>query len=112
METNIFEQFQGSDLDRLAECIKAVRAAGLTIDKYTHTGVNEHSGNVWIASEDWPGCVYCSISFNVQWSYFCPECGSEYDFDTYESMCDYVKKHETVDHDLACENCIKESEIV
>lgn len=32
---NLFQQFQGADLDRLIECIKAVRAAGLTIDKYT-----------------------------------------------------------------------------
>jgi hypothetical protein len=29
---NLFEQFQGADLDRLTDCIKAIRAAGLTID--------------------------------------------------------------------------------
>ena len=103
--SNIFEQFQGADLDRLAECIKAVRAAGLTIDKYTHTGVNEHSGNVWIASEDWPGCVYCSISFNVQWSYFCPECGDEHDFDTYQALENYASEY---DYDR-CETCAHET---
>jgi hypothetical protein len=56
---------KGADIDRLVECIKAARAAGLSIDKYTSAGVNDNSGNVWLASEDWTGCVYCSIGFDV-----------------------------------------------
>ena len=34
MEYNFFEQFQGADLDRLSECLKAIRQAGLKTDKY------------------------------------------------------------------------------
>ena len=105
---NLFEQFQGADLDRLIDCIKAIRDAGLTIDKYTQAGVNENSGNVWIASEDWPGCVYCSIGFDVQWSYFCHECGEEHDFDTYREMESYAS-----DNDYQhCHSCHEETEEV
>ena len=105
--TNIFEQFQGADLDRLADCIKAVKAAGLTIDKYTQAGVNQNSGNVWIWGECWAGGVYCSIGFNVQWSYPCPECGEEHDFDTYQALENYVSDY---DYDR-CESCAPETEI-
>jgi hypothetical protein len=101
--SNLFEQFQGADLDRLAECIKAVRLAGLNIDQYTQAGVNEHSGNVWVSNEDWAGCVYCSIGFDVQWLHFCFDCGSEYDFDTYQELVDYADKHHG-----HCEACIDE----
>lgn len=104
--TNIFEQFQGNDLDRLIECIKAIRAAGLTIDKYTHAGVNENSGNVWVIGECWTGCVYCSISFDVKWSYSCPECGKEHDFETYWEMESYSGEY---DYDR-CESCHEEIE--
>jgi hypothetical protein len=100
MESNIFEKFQGADLDRLADCIKAIRAAGLQVDKYTQAGVNQGSGNVWVWSEDWPGCVYCSIGFDVAWSHSCPECGTETDFDTYQEMRDFVDEH-----DGLCESC-------
>lgn len=103
---NLFQQFQGADLDRLIECIKAVRAAGLTIDKYTHAGVNENSGNVWIIGECWTGCVYCSIGFDVKWSYSCPECGEEHDFDTYWEMESYSGEY---DYDR-CESCHEETE--
>ena len=48
--TDLFQNFQGADIDRLIECIKAARAAGLSIDKYTSAGVNDNSGNVWLAS--------------------------------------------------------------
>ena len=91
---NIFSQFQGADLDRLTECIKTVRRAGLTLDNCCQAGVNQGSGNVWIWSEDWPGCVYCSIGFDVQWSYSCPECGEEYDFDSYSAMEHYAHAHD------------------
>lgn len=91
---NIFEQFQGADLDRLAECVKAIRLAGLTIGKHTDAGVNQGSGNVWVWSEDWPGCVYCSIGFDVAWCYSCPECGEEHDFDTFEEMEEYASRYE------------------
>lgn len=92
--SNIFEQFSGSDFYRLAECIKAIRKAGLSTDKYTQAGVNQNSGNVWVWSEDWPGCVYCSIGLNVKWSYSCPECGEEHDFDTYEEMAGYASEND------------------
>lgn len=92
MENNLFEQFSGADLDRLAECIKAIRAAGLSTDKYTQAGVNQSSGNVWVWSEDWAGCVYCSIGFDVAWCYSCPECGEEHDFDSYEDLAHYAAK--------------------
>jgi hypothetical protein len=83
---NFFEQFQGADLDRLSECLKAIRLAGLRTDKYTQAGVNQSSGNVWVWSEDWAGCVYCSIGFDVSWSYSCRECGEEFDFLTYAEL--------------------------
>lgn len=98
--TNIFEQFQGADLDRLAECLKAIKEAGLSVDKYCQAGVNQNSGNVWVWSEDWAGCVYCSIGFDVQWSYSCPECGEEHDFDSYDDMAHYAAKWVG-----QCENC-------
>lgn len=98
---NIFDQFQGADLDRLTDCLKAIRQAGLSVDKYTQAGVNPTSGNVWVWSEDWYGSVYCSISFDVQWCYSCPECGEEHDFDTYEELKDYVIKHDY----SQCESC-------
>lgn len=91
---NIFSQFYGADLDRLTDCIKAVRAANLSLDKYCQAGVNDSSGNVWIWSEDWPGCVYCSIGFDVAWSYSCPECGEEHDFESYGDLCDYAAIHD------------------
>ena len=103
---NLFEQFQGADLDRLFECIKAIRAAGLTIDNYTCAGVNQNSGNVWVIGECWPGCVYCSIGFDVQWSYSCPECGDEHDFDTYQALESYASDNE-YDH---CATCYEETE--
>ncbi len=97
---NIFEQFAGADLDRLTECIKAIRAAGLCIDKYTQTGVNQSSGNVWVWSEDWAGCVYCSIGFDVAWMHACPDCGEETDFTTYDELIEFVEKH-----DCLCASC-------
>ena len=102
-ELNLFEKFEGTDLDRLIECLKAIKDADLKVDKYCQAGVNQNSGNVWVWSENWPGCVYCSIGFNVQWSYSCGECGEEYDFDSYSDMCDYAEKCN--DHDQKCAAC-------
>lgn len=89
----IFEQFEGADLDRLVECLQAIKRAGLSVDKYTQAGVNQGSGNVWVWSEDWPGCVYCSIGFDVAWCYSCPECGEEHDFDSYLEMEEYAEHY-------------------
>ena len=100
MSESLFEQFQGADLDRLAECLKAIRLAGLSTSKYTQAGVNQNSGNVWVWDEDWAGCVYCSIGFDVQWSYSCPECGEEHDFDNYSEMEDYAQRYEG-----SCKTC-------
>jgi hypothetical protein len=97
---SLFEQFEGADLDRLVECLQAIKGAGMRVDKYTMAGVNQNSGNVWVASEDWPGCVYCSIGFDVAWSYSCPECGEEHDFDTFEEMSEYASRYES-----SCKAC-------
>lgn len=102
---NLFSQFIGADLDRLMECIKAVKAAGLSIDKYTMAGVNDNSGNVWIADEGWRGCVYCSIGFDVQWSWSCGNCGEEYDFDSYADMEEFADKQEDATDFEGCEKC-------
>lgn len=100
METNLFERFEGADLDRLVACLQAIKQAGMRVDKYTQAGVNQNSGNVWVASEDWPGCVYCSIGFDVAWSYSCLECGEEHDFDTFEEMSEYAERYES-----SCKAC-------
>lgn len=93
--TNLFEQFEGADLERLEDCLKAIRKAGLKVDKYTHAGVNNSSGNVWVWSEDWAGCVACSIGFDVFWVYSCPECGEEWEFEEYETMEQYASQFES-----------------
>lgn len=102
---SLFEQFEGADLDRLVECLNAIKAAGKRVDRYTMAGVNQNSGNVWVMSEDWPGCVYCSIGFDVAWCYSCPECGEEHDFDTFEEMEEYASRYES-----SCESCATERE--
>ena len=96
----LFRNFEGADLDRLIECIKAARQAGLTLDKYTQAGVNQSSGNVWLWSEDWAGSVYCSIGFDVAWLHSCPECGADTDFDTYRELENFVSEYED-----ECQNC-------
>ena len=101
---NIFDSINGCDLDRLALCIQAVRKAGLSIDKYAQAGVNQSSGNVYIWSEDWSGCVYCSIGMGVQWSYSCPNCGEEFDFDDYGHCEDFARECGEKDgHCTACQ---------
>lgn len=97
---SLFEQFEGADLDRLVECLNAIKAAGKRVDRYTQAGVNQNSGNVWVWSEDWPGCVYCSIGFDVAWCYSCSECGEEHDFDTFEEMEEYTSRYES-----SCKAC-------
>ena len=91
--SNLFEQFEGADLERLTDCLAAIRKAGKSVDRYTMAGVNQGSGNVWVWSEDWPGCVYCSIGFDVAWCYSCPECGEEHDFETFEEMEEYAERY-------------------
>ncbi len=105
MNNNLFETFSGADLDRLIKCIQAIRAEGLTLDKYSQAGVNNNSGNVYIWSEYWAGCVYCSLAGDVCWSYSCGECGEEYDFETEQECREYAEKH-----DYKCESCNPESE--
>jgi hypothetical protein len=103
---NMFEQFHGADLERLTECLTAIRIAGLKVDKYTQAGINPHSGNVWVWSEDWSGSVYCSIGFDLAWLWSCPNCGEEYEFETYQEMEDFAsEQHEK--HD-GCKSCCEE----
>lgn len=102
---SLFEQFAGADLDRLAECLKAIRENGLSTSPYTQAGVNQSSGNVWVWDEDWVGCVYCSIGFDVQWSWSCGQCGEEYDFDTYQEMDDFVARQNDLTDCNGCEHC-------
>lgn len=91
---NLFEQFQGADIHRLVECLKAIQTAGLSTSKHTQAGVNQSSGNVWVWNEDWAGCVACSIGFDVAWWHSCSECGEEYEFDSYEELQEYIEKYE------------------
>ncbi len=93
-KTSLFEQFQGADLERLADCLVAIRKAGLSTTPYTQAGLNENSGNVWVWDEDWSGCVACSIGFDVVWIYSCPECGEEWEFEEYEMMGKYASQFE------------------
>lgn len=97
---NIFAQFSGADLDRLIKCIEKVRAENLTLDSSCQAAINDNSGNVYIWSENWAGTVYCSIGFDVCWSYYCGNCGEEIDFDT-ESHCRTYAE----DHDYQCASC-------
>lgn len=90
---NLFEQFQGADLERLADCLHAIKKAGLKTTKYTQAGVNQSSGNVWVWDEDWIGCVACSIGFDVFWCYSCRECGHEEEFETYEELDAYTQEN-------------------
>ena len=76
-----------------------------TTSKHTHAGVNQGSGNVWVWDEDWAGCVYCSIGFDVSWMHNCPECGEEHDFDSYHDLVEYVDRH-----DGNCSACTEETE--
>ena len=105
---SLFEQFAGADLDRLAECLKAIRENGLQTSPYTQAGVNQSSGNVWVWDEDWVGCVYCSIGFDVQWSWQCGQCGEEFDFDTYAEMDSFVSKQNDLTDCNGCESCHEE----
>ena len=91
--TDLFQNFQGADIDRLTDCLTAIRKAGLTMDKHTMAGVNQNSGNVWVWSEDWAGCVACSIGFDVFWVYNCPECGEEHEFETYLELEEYQSQY-------------------
>lgn len=105
---NLFEQFAGADLDRLTDCLQAIRRAGLTVDKYTQAGINHNSGNVWVWGECWSGSVYSDLAGNVRWSYFCHECGEEYSFETYQELEDYASEYEH----SACQSCKTETEQV
>ena len=42
----ITEEFQGADLERLNDCIKAIHKAGLRIGKHTQAGINQSSGKM------------------------------------------------------------------
>jgi len=107
---NMFEKFQGADWDRLQDCLKAIQQAGLRPDKSTQAGINPHSGNVWVWSEDWAGCVYCSIGFDVAWSWSCPNCGEEYEFENYAELEAFVEEqNEKTDHE-GCEKCVTTNE--
>jgi len=68
-KSSLFEQFQGADLERLADCLHAIKNAGLSTSPYTQAGVNESSGNVWVWDESWVGCVACSMGLT------CSGCG-------------------------------------
>jgi hypothetical protein len=95
---NMFEQFNGADLDRLSDCLRAIKKAGLSTSKYTQAGVNQSSGNVWVWDEDWMGCVFCSIGFDVAWMWSNPDDGEEHEFDSYQEMVDFV---ETLEEEAA-----------
>jgi hypothetical protein len=102
----IFEEFQGADLDRLTACIDAVRKAELKITKYSQAGINPNSGYVWIWNEDWAGTVCCTLQGVVCWYWSCPECGEEYDFETYAELEAWQREQGKLDtDDMRCPSC-------
>lgn len=106
-KSSLFEQFQGADLERLADCLVAIRKAGLSTSPYTQAGLNENSGNVWVWDEDWAGCIACSIGFDVFWVYSCPECGHEYEFEDYSDMNNYAQTCQSATMDGKCDECVE-----
>ena len=109
--TDLFEQFQGADLERLTECLTAIRKAGLRIDRETDAGVNPNSGNVWVFNPEWAGFVYCTIGFKVGWEWTCCNCGEEYFFDTYEEMDAFAQDQNDKTDWSACEACFETAEV-
>ncbi len=106
------ETFSSDDLDMLILCLLKIRSEGLTTDKNTQAGINKKSGNVWVWSEDWQGCVYCNKDDEVNWSYSCSTCGAEYDFDSEAECCEYADKHaDTENGTPCCEVCFERGEI-
>lgn len=103
--TDLFQKFEGADLDRLADCLKAIRIAGLHMTIDTQAGVNQNSGNVWVWDENWMGCVACSIGFDVSWYHSCSQCGEEHEFDTYDELTDYVEKYNGDCHSCSPKYC-------
>ena len=93
MSSHLFSTFHGADLERLADCLIAIRKAGLQTSKHTQAGVNQSSGNVWVWDEDWAGCVACSIGFDVFWVHSCPNCGEEYEFETYPELQEFLSEN-------------------
>jgi hypothetical protein len=91
--TDLFQNFYGADLERLADCLVAIRKAGLSTSKHTQSGLNDSSGNVWVWDEDWAGAVACSINFDVSWVHSCRECGEEYEFETYSELQDFLESN-------------------
>lgn len=90
--SNIFETFQGADLDRFVKCVLAVRDADLAIGTQTQAGINRISGYVWMWDEDWSGSVACSRTLEVSWFYACPNCGEEHQFKCYADVAHYGAK--------------------
>jgi len=109
---NLFQEFQGADLERLADCLNAIRKAGLKTTKNTQAGLNESSGNVWVWDEDWVGCVACSIGFDVFWVWSCYNCGHESEFEEYSELEHFVdEQNKKTDHE-GCLECCDEVESV
>ena len=95
------QEFAGADIIRFNKCLEIIVRDGLKIGNHTQAGLNTSSGNVWVWDEDWAGCIYCSIGFDVAWCYSCPECGHEEDFDSYEAL----KKYADDWNHAACGEC-------
>ena len=108
MNESLFAEFQGADTERLADCLIAIRKAGLKVSKYTQAGINQSSGNVWVWDEDWAGCVACSIGFDVFWVWSCPNCGDEQEFDTYAEMSTYADQQNEKTNHTRCEICCEQ----
>jgi hypothetical protein len=86
----------GQDAQRLADCISYASKHGLDVTEYTQCGVNSNSGNVWLWDENWTGCVYCTIGFDVSYMWSCPNCGDEQDVEIGSTFkpdcCDEIKE--------------------
>lgn len=96
--------FQGPNLDRLVQCLLAVRDAGLELSENSHADVNPNSGDIWIWDEVWAGTVSCSLGFDIQWGHSCSECGKKYAFEDYDDLENYV-----ADYAGYCEACTEEN---
>ena len=98
------DSINGADAERLADCIKFAANHALEITEHTQSGLNEGSGNVWLWDEDWPACVYTSISFDTRMSWSCPECGEEVDCDTPKQADELNEHYNEVDGCVECKS--------
>lgn len=102
----ISKNLKDGDLIKLAKLIIAVQKAGLTLNGHGEASVNPNSGNVYIWSEDWLGCVYIRPGSGAKprWNWSCSNCGHEVDFPTYKAL-EKFSERTGKRYDDECEEC-------